>query len=200
MLSRPNLYAQRRAAGLCGACGKVKSASARCEACVIHLADYRAARRNEEEPTGMHGGAKPATLDDVAEAMGLTRERVRQIEEVALTRFRRRMESNGWTSEEALRGLAMLGVLSGEQYTPAPREVVRCAHYEERSYTPPPPRSTEVCFGVGERIGKCGAAVADHPRRGAYYCRDCNATLDGWADELDTARVGGVAMALAGRA
>ena len=190
-----NLYAKRRAAGLCGVCGKVKSEAARCPRCVDKLASGRTRLRHGVRVE--HYGDKPATHDDIAQAMGVTRERVRQIEEQALAKMLRRGAALGLGEEDVMLGLARLGVMSGEQYSET-RSVERCAHYEPRSYGYE--RKPRSCFGVGDRAGRCGGAMVAHPRRGANYCTECHAIMDGWGEELRKARVGGVEMAITGRA
>lgn len=120
-------YKKRRAAGQCGACGAPGVSVARCDKC---RAKRRAPQFVESTPENpyQYGGAKPATLEVIAMHMQLTRERVRQIEAEALGHYLDRMVRLGWNPDEALRGLAMLGCLSGEVYTDAPRSIVRGEH------------------------------------------------------------------------
>ena len=45
----------------------------------------------------------------------------------------------------------------------------------------------EVCLGVGERNGQCGAPFIAHPVRGERYCAECNGIMDRWGAELRAA-------------
>ncbi len=109
------IYRDRRAAGLCGACGKVKSTSARCHRCAAALS--RARYDVEGCALGGRGtwGQPPATLLQIAEALGTTREYARQIQEQAIAKVAERLQVD---RETALLGLAALGCRSGEQALP----------------------------------------------------------------------------------
>jgi RNA polymerase nonessential primary-like sigma factor len=48
------------------------------------------------------GGHDPATLEDIADDLGLTRERVRQIQMEALSALRKRIARDGLTSDALL--------------------------------------------------------------------------------------------------
>ena len=64
-------YRARRAAGLCGACGKVKSTTSRCPHCAAALS--RARYDTDDSGLGGRGvwGQPPATLGDIAAELGV---------------------------------------------------------------------------------------------------------------------------------
>ncbi len=99
-----NIYAARRARGLCGECGKVASETARCPRCAGLL---------HARCSGGGGayGDPPATLESIGACLNLSKERARQIQDEAIDKMVRRM---GVTRDEVLRGLAILGCAAGE--------------------------------------------------------------------------------------
>ena len=118
-------YYGRRSVGLCTNCGRREATrGVRCDDC----AERRSLRRHFWGQGGTDAYTPPATLEAIGSAMGITRERARQIQAQALNRFCERMVRLGWSHEDALLGLATLGVQSMERAA-APREVVRGKWY-----------------------------------------------------------------------
>lgn len=123
-----NRYHERKAAGLCVNCGiREAEGTVRCLVCADRLNSMRQGRRHGIR-TYAGGRDAPAVLEDIGAALGITRERARQIQAAALNRFCQRMAALGWSHEDALMGLAILGVRSMEQ-SGGGRPVERGRHY-----------------------------------------------------------------------
>lgn len=122
-MSNSAQYHALKAAGMCVDCrGRAADRGVRCARCAGELT----ARRARWGTDGCH--SPPATLLEIGRAMGLSRERVRQIQAAALNRFCARMGALGYSHDDALLGLAALGVQSQERGT-STREVVRGRWY-----------------------------------------------------------------------
>lgn len=112
MTAHGEQYRARRAAGLCGLCGKVKSDTSRCPPCAAKLSRRRYGIDGDFVGGRAVYGEPPATLADVAAAIGVTRERCRQLQERALDKMATRMRAS---RDDVLRGLAILGCIYGER-------------------------------------------------------------------------------------
>jgi len=114
------VYGQRyrdwRAAGLCGSCGKVKTDASRCPRCASVLSRRR--YYTEDSTLGGRGtwGQSPATLPDIAAALGVSKEYARQLQERAIAKVAKALRVD---RETALLGLAALGCMDGERPLPS---------------------------------------------------------------------------------
>jgi hypothetical protein len=104
---------------------------------------------------------QPTTLDEVARIRGVTRDYVRQIETLAMSKLRHPMRSDRLRVTDGEANLGFVDALFG-QLDPSGDDLVRCSHCQKRQFNPQ---------NGGSTGGRTRKYCSDKCRQAAYRAR-----------------------------